>query len=239
LRLPESERPHLVTAYFSEVDDAGRRFGPDAAETRAAVHTMDAMIGKLKAVLDTTQLPIDLVVVSDHGMAKTGGQWITLDALADLAGFESANALLYGKTNADSERVYNQLKKASADFIAYRLKDIPAELHLYKNVRAGDPVVIATGPYAIRAHAPATAQAADTVPPKGIDGLNAQTVPEMKGIFFAAGPDIVEGKTVEPFENVNLYPWIAHLLGLTAPKSDGSLNLLSGTLRDGGGDAGQ
>jgi alkaline phosphatase D len=42
------------------------------------------------------------------------------------------------------------------------------------------------------------------------------------------------GKTVQPFENVNLYPWLAHLLGLTPPKSDGSLNVLAGTLRDGG-----
>jgi len=40
---------------------------------------------------------------------------------------------------------------------------------------------------------------------------------------------------VAPFENVNLYPWLAHMLGLQAPKSDGSLNVLAGTLRDGGG----
>jgi hypothetical protein len=59
-------------------------------------------------------------------------------------------------------------------------------------------------------------------------------MPEMKASFFAAGPDIVAGKTVAPFENVNLYPWIAHILGLNAPKSDGSLNILAGTLRDNG-----
>ena len=47
----------------------------------------------------------------------------------------------------------------------------------------------------------------------------------MKASFFAAGPDIVKGKTVAPFENVNLYPWLAHLLGLTPPKNDGSLNV--------------
>jgi alkaline phosphatase D len=41
---------------------------------------------------------------------------------------------------------------------------------------------------------------------------------------------------VAPFENVNLYPWLAHMLGLTALKTDGSLNVLAGTLRDGGGD---
>jgi alkaline phosphatase D len=60
----------------------------------------------------------------------------------------------------------------------------------------------------------------------------------MKASFFAAGPDIVKGKTVAPFENVNLYPWIAHLLGLTPAKNDGSLNILAGTLRDGGAEPG-
>jgi alkaline phosphatase D len=60
-------------------------------------------------------------------------------------------------------------------------------------------------------------------------------MPQMKASFFAAGPDILAGKTVAPIENVNLYPWLAHLLGLTPPKTDGSLNVLSGTLRDGGG----
>jgi alkaline phosphatase D len=60
-------------------------------------------------------------------------------------------------------------------------------------------------------------------------------MPQMKASFFAAGPDIVQGKTVAPFANTNLYPWMAHLLGLTPPKSDGSLNILAGTLRDGGG----
>jgi alkaline phosphatase D len=56
----------------------------------------------------------------------------------------------------------------------------------------------------------------------------------MKASFFAAGPDIVAGKTVQPFDNVNLYPWMAHMLGLAAPKTDGSLKVLAGTLRDGG-----
>jgi alkaline phosphatase D len=60
----------------------------------------------------------------------------------------------------------------------------------------------------------------------------------MKAIFFAAGPDIVAGGTVAPFENVNLYPWLAHLLSLTPPKTDGSLNVLAKTLRDNGNDSG-
>jgi alkaline phosphatase D len=67
-------------------------------------------------------------------------------------------------------------------------------------------------------------------------GFDPRKVPAMKAIFFAAGPDIVAGKTVAPFENVNLYPWMAHILGLIPPKNDGNLNILAGTLRDGGGE---
>ena len=189
---------------------------------------MDGLVGKLRDALQATGLPIDLVVVSDHGMVKSQGGWINLDQFADLAGFDSTvDDLLYGKTEEDRARVYNQLKKASSQFMVYRRKDVPAGLHFNENPREGDPVVVATGPYAIRAHAPPAGKA-DQPPKIGMHGFDPHIVPEMKASFFAAGPDLVKGKTVAPFENVNLYPWMAHLLGLHPPKNDGSLNILSG-----------
>ena len=233
LRLPPAERPHFIALYVSEPDHEGHEFGPDTPETKAAVRKVDALVGKLKASLDATGLPIDLVVVSDHGMAKVEGGWITLDKFADLSGFQTDGALLYGKTEADRARVYNQLKKASSQFIVFRRDRVPAELHYNLNPREGDPVVIATGPYAIRAHGPA-AGTADRAPTAGMHGFDPRKVAEMKASFFAAGPDILRGRTVMPFENVNLYPWMAHLLDLKAPKTDGSLNVLAGTLRDNG-----
>ena len=236
LHMPEADRPHFITIYYSEPDHEGHEFGPDAPETRAAVKKMDAAVGKLKAALDSTHLPIDLVVVSDHGMAKVEGGWLTLDKFADLTGFETVGTLLYVKTEEDRVRVYNQLKKASSQFVVFRRKDVPAGLNYNKNPREGDPVVVATGPYAIRAHEPSAGKT-DQPPNPGMHGLDPGKIPQMKASFFAAGPDIVAGKTVAPFENVNLYPWMAHLLGLAPPKTDGSLNILAGTLRDGGGES--
>ncbi len=112
---------------------------------------------------------------------------------------------------------------------------MPAGLNYDKNSREGDPVVVATGPYLIRAHAPAAGKP-DQPPLLGMHGFDPRKMPQMKAGFFAAGPDLVVGKTVATFENVNLYPWLAHLLGLQFPKTDGSLNVLAGTLRDGGAD---
>jgi predicted AlkP superfamily pyrophosphatase or phosphodiesterase len=233
LRLPAEDRPHFITIYFSEPDHEGHEFGPDAPETRAAEHKMDALVGKLRAALKATGLPVDLVVVSDHGMVKSEGGWINLDQFTDLKEFETAGSLLYGKTEEDRARVYNQLRKASSQFMVFRLKDVPAEMNFNQNPREGDPVVVATGPFAIRAHAPAEGQP-DHPPTAGMHGFDPHKMPEMKASFFAEGPDLVPGKTVSPFDNVNLYPWMAHMLGLNPPKTDGSLNILSGTLRDGG-----
>jgi predicted AlkP superfamily pyrophosphatase or phosphodiesterase len=233
LKLPESTRPHFITIYYDEPDHEGHEFGPDAPQTKAAVVKVDGLVSKLKTALDSTGLPIDLVVLSDHGMVKEEGPWITLDKFADLSNFETAGPLLYGKTEEDRVRVYNQLKKASSQFVAYRRKDVPAGLDYNQNPREGDPVIVATGPYAIRAHEPPAGKP-DQPPIPGMHGFDPHKVPQMKSTFFAAGPDIVSGKTVAPFENVNLYPWMAHLLGLTPPKSDGNLNILAGTLRDGG-----
>jgi alkaline phosphatase D len=235
LRLPVESRPHFLTIYYSEPDHEGHMYGPDAPETRAAVHKVDALIGKLKAALDATGLPIDLVIVSDHGMAKVDSQWITLDKFADLTNFETVGSLLYGKTEEDRAHVYDQLKHASPAFVVYRLKDMPAGLHYNQNPREGDPVVIATGPYSIRAHALRPGQL-DTPPIPGAHGFDPHTIPEMKASFFATGPDIVHGQTVVPFENVNLYPWMAHILGLNPPQTDGNLNILAKTLRDQGRD---
>jgi predicted AlkP superfamily pyrophosphatase or phosphodiesterase len=233
LKLPEDERPHFIAIYYSEPDHEGHEYGPDAPETRAAALKMDALVGRLKAALDATRLPIDLVVVSDHGMVKSEGGWIDLDQFADLKGFETDGALLYADSEEDRARAYEQLKRVSSQFMVYRLKNVPAALNYNANARAGDPVIVPTGPYAIRAHAPAPG-AGDGKPSIGMHGFDARTMPEMKASFFAEGPDLVRGKTVAPFENVNLYAWMAHMLGLQAPKNDGSLNILSGTLRDGG-----
>jgi predicted AlkP superfamily pyrophosphatase or phosphodiesterase len=233
LHLPAADRPHLILIYLSEPDHKGHEFGPEAPETRAAVLRMDALVGKLRDALRTTELPIDLVVVSDHGMVKSEGGWINLDDFADLTGFETVGDLLYGKTEENRARVYNQLKHATSQFMAFRRKDVPADLNYNQNPREGDPVIVATGPYAIRAHAPRAGEA-DRPPTIGMHGFDPHVVPEMKASFFAVGPDLREGKTVAPFDNVNLYPWMAHLLGLTPPKNDGSLNILSGTLRDNG-----
>ncbi len=232
LALPVAQRPHFITLYYSNVDHAGHAFGPDASETRDAVRRVDALIGQLHDRLAKTGLPIDLVVVSDHGMEAGKGNWVDLDTYADLSHFTTVGSLLYANSHseADAEHAYQQLKSASGDFKVYRRARLPAELDYNQNPREGDPVVVPTGPFAIRAHAPDD-PANDLPPNKGSHGFDPHEMASMRAIFYAEGPDIRKGVALRSFENVNVYPLIAQLLGLDAPASDGKLSVLEGILK--------
>jgi alkaline phosphatase D len=230
LALPEAKRPHFITLYYANVDHAGHKFGPTAPDTRDAVRHVDALMGELSQRLEKTHLPIDLIIVSDHGMEATKGDWIDLDKFADLAGFVTAGPLLYAPSEAAAEKAYQQLKSASADFKVYRRAHVAAVLKYDQSAREGDPVIVPTGPYAIRSDAPGD-PAKDFPPNKGSHGYDPREMPNMRAIFYATGPDIRSGATLRPFENVNLYPFIADLLQLDAPASDGKLSVLEGILK--------
>ena len=231
LNTPAARRPHFITLYYYEPDHTGHGAGPDSPRTGDAVHRVDALIGTLMADLKTVHLPVDVIVVSDHGMATVEGDWINLDRYADLSKFVTVGSLLYAPDEQAAERAYRQLRGASDKFVVYRRRDVPAYLHYDNNARIGDPVVIPTGPYLIRAHAPEKPEA----PPKGEHGYDPSKMKSMRGIFYADGPDIRAGYKLRPFENVDVYPLIAHILGLRIGKIDGSIEPLRGMLRKAGG----
>ena len=69
------------------------------------------------------------------------------------------------------------------------------------------------------------------MPLRGGHGYDPRQMPSMKAIFFAAGPDIRSGVTVASFENVDLYPLIAKVLGLKPGPIDGTVRTLQGIIK--------
>lgn len=226
LRLPPAKRPHLIAISFSEVESAARDSGPESPQTAAAARHVDALIGTLQRDLAATHLPIDLIIVSDHGEVHVSDGWINLDSYAPLAGFTTEESLLYAPSQAAAHAAYQKLKAADARFMVYRPADVPAELHFGGNPREGDPVIVARSPCAIRALAGGNAK-----PTPGEDGFDPFMMPQMRGIFYAEGPDIRHRIALQPFEDVNIYPLIAQILGLNPPATDGNLDILSGILQ--------
>ncbi len=231
LKLPPEQRPHFITLYYPEVDHAGHEFGPDSPQTAEAVRHLDALMGTLESDLKELALPIDLIIVSDHGMAKIQGSWIDLDRFAPLDGLITVGSYLYAPDEARTNTAYQKLKAADASFMVYRRGNVPPELHFNSNPREGDPIIVARGAYAIRAKAPPPDRE-DHAPTPGNHGFDPYMMPEMKAVFYAEGPDIRSGVKLKPFENVNVYPLIVKLLGLDSPPVDGSFGVLSGVLMD-------
>ena len=81
LSLPTSERPHLLTLCFSNVDSAGHKSDPESPIVAHAVTQVDNALGDLFDGIE--RLPygdqIALVLVSDHDMGK-----VDLDTMTDL-----------------------------------------------------------------------------------------------------------------------------------------------------------
>ena len=230
LQLPPEKRPHFITLYDPEPDHSGHIYGPDSAETAEAVRRVDEMVGKLSEGIKASGLPVDLIVLADHGMETLQGSWIALDKWAELSQFETSGPLIYAKSEEDAQKAYQSLLGASDTFKVYRRAQVPAYLHFNSNPREGDPVVVPTGPYPLVAHDP-NSGGGTRKPPLGGHGYDPRQMPTMKAIFFAAGPDIRQGVTVGSFENVDVYPLIAKILGLRTGPIDGNLRPLHGIIK--------
>ncbi len=234
LKLPEAERPHFITLYFSDVDSAGHSFGPDSPEVEHAVQRVDKLIGTLWEGVQATHLPVNLVVVSDHGMQKVEGS-LNLGEFTDLSKMRIISdgpiLLMYAPDHQTAERVYAQLKGKSPKFDIYRRAETPKEWHYSEDPRIGDLVVSANEPISLvvgpRPERPPTPGRS-----RGAHGYDPAKFRTMQAIFYAAGPNIKPGVTVKPFENVNVFPFITKILGLRNPEGiDGSEKVLADLYR--------
>lgn len=230
LKLPKAQRPHFITLYFSDVDHQGHDFGPDAPQTRDAIRSIDTLLGKLFGEVRSLSLPLDIFVVSDHGMAAVTGD-IDMSKLTNLNGVDVApNSTDFKFYSSDPKRIdqlYSDLHGRDPRFEIYRPAEIPERLHYSGNPRIGDLVALATEPVILHL-APKPGQTLS----KGMHGYDVARIPDVRGIFFAAGPDLKAGITVEEFENIHIYPLIARILGLKLPAViDGKFSVLAPILK--------
>lgn len=226
LQLPESERPHFLTLYYSDTDDAGHHFGPDSTETHDAVHHVDELIGELRTRLKATGLPVDLIVTADHGMIQLDPKPLVLDQLVDLKEVRTSGAFVYPSSEKEAQRIYKALVAAhDPRFKVYRRKKLPRDLAFRTNAREGDPVVVPVAPYIVSWHAMTHSHSYI-----GSHGYDPHTTPEMKAIFYAEGPDVKPGVKLSSFDNVDVYSFVAKILDLKPGKTDGSLKSLQPAL---------
>ena len=231
LDLPRDQRPTFLALYFSDPDDAGHEFGPIASETRKAVLNVDKEIGRLIIGLKAREIfrQINLIIVSDHGMASVRlTNAILLDKLFDtnLASriFWTREIVSIFPRASKEDEIYQSLKRSlPAQGRVYRKAEMPARFHYSQSPRIAPLLVLpAEGWILTNRKAFAEMQAkGETKRPKGGHGYDNQ-LPSMRAIFIAHGEAFKKGKVVSPFENIQVYNIMAKILGLKPAVNDGN-----------------
>ncbi len=196
------QRPQLIAAYVPVVDSAGHLYGPNSTEIRATITSVDNMLHDLFVGLDQRNLTqiVNIVVVSDHGMASTSvDRLVQLEDLIDLGLVEHIEGWpLYGlrpKNPNDLHHLYDKLKAESIrtpNFDVYlRDKDMPERYHFSQNQRIAPLWVIPKTGWAIVHKEDFDVQEAKlhgkVYHPKGLHGYDHEH-PLMRAIFVARGP---------------------------------------------------
>ncbi|MBX2961203.1 MAG: alkaline phosphatase family protein [Cyclobacteriaceae bacterium] len=229
LTLPKKDRPQFISLYFSLVDTEGHNTGPNSEELRKTVLEADSLLGYLMQSLRKIRLPVNVVLISDHGMYELEQKeetYITLSKFINLA--DTTVRIINGGTQAhlytnNVDSLFSVLKAVEENFVVYKREDFPERWN-YNHYRVGDIMLVATPGHYIQLNSRNFGRLQSPV--FGVHGYDPDEVPEMKGIFYANGPNIKAGATAPAFRNVHVYPFIALLLGITPPKTDGDVNVL-------------
>ena len=227
LKKPEQQRPHFVTLYFHDVDSAGHKYGPNSSQTHAAIQKVDKSISTLMKDLKKLDLPINVIIVSDHGMAQLdrskkemiGKSKRSKNYLKNFKAIGRGPLVHFYKTNKN----FNELTKTislinteSKHYNCYKKDKTPRELNFRKNSRIGDFVCLADRGWSISTK--------DSSVPKGNHGWSQLDGTDMHSILYAKGPNFKENFKMTNFRNIDLYPLMAKVLNLEiSHKIDGSI----------------
>lgn len=225
VRRPADIRPRFLTLYFDTVDTAGHISGPDAPETTQVVAEVDRHIGELVAGLKAMAQPANLIILADHGMAaRATNRIIALDSIANPADYrvvESGPYASIAPVPGHEKALEAALLKPHDHMQCWRKGEIPARFHYGTNRRIPPYFCLGETGWEVQA----------TKPRSTVSGGNHgwdDRAPEMQALFIANGPAIVPGaKPAGDFANVDVYPMLAKLIGVTPRPGDGNAATLA------------
>ncbi len=232
LKLPPKKRPHFITLYFSDVDSAGHRHSPDSKQVRQAIMNVDRSLKLLFDGIKKIGLPVNIIVVSDHGMQTyTKDKYLYLADYISLDGIrvvgKGPHALIYTNDPKKKETIYKKLKKIKPIKV-HKPEKMPNHYGYSNNPRVGNLVLSVKPGYYLYHIRPLDGFIPKITGPKGTHGYDAKDTSNMNGIFFAKGPNIKTIGEMAPFQNIHIYPLIMDILGLKIQtKIDGKRAMLS------------
>ena len=215
--LRSDNRPGFISLYFSDVDSKGHKYGPRSMETKKAVQKVDSLLFDLSRGINRIGLEgvVDLVIVSDHGMADSNRKnSIEVSSLLkkpfiDRSIFSSTMLMIWSK---DVKKMA-ELFKTTRNFDLIARQDIPARYRFKNNKRIPPYIAVPHQGWVF------SNSDLDNRIARGTHGYD-NTQKDMSGVFIGHGPSFGAQK-IKPFENIEVYTMIAHILGINPAKNDG------------------
>jgi predicted AlkP superfamily pyrophosphatase or phosphodiesterase len=238
LELPEKERPQMITMYFSDMDNMGHRVGPNNDKLlKKTLNSLDAVLGKLFKGIKSTGLPVNVIIVSDHGMKEVPiEKYIPVEMIQDEALFFTINngsiVNIHPKEHVEVSTIYEALKEKEKDqhFKVYLTEETPNFEQSPTNKNWGALQIIPDEGYYFTEVRTLGMKKASSQKVFGQHGYD-PNVKDMHGIFYANGPIIKKRFTVPSVKNIHIYPLMCEILGLKIPADvDGKLNELEKVL---------
>ncbi len=237
---PRSERPTMITMYFSDTDDAGHEFSPDSEEVRYAALNDDRYIERLVNGLKKRGISekVNIIIVSDHGMASIDvrnavfiDDFIDIEADTDRILYTHEINQIFPKAGRIDSVLANLKKMPHAT--CWKKGEAPARLH-YNDCDRIAPIVCSTEiGYIVTTH-PRYAEYMRSVPdperPRGGHGHDNRYM-EMQAIFVAHGPAFKRGFVAQPFANIEVYNIMCRILGVKPAPNDGDIRHVKAMLR--------
>jgi arylsulfatase A-like enzyme len=225
LALPPAKRPRLVMSYWSGADRAGHRHGPDSEAVTAALVAQDRELGRLLEGLDALGIwdCTTLLLVSDHGMTRTG-RYLDLAGALRRAGVRArvtggAVAQVYLEDPAQLEAALAAARKLEPVEV-HPGRELPGDYRLRHPRRTGDLVVVTRPPYSLSRPPGRNGRLAQLLGASGRSfgghGYD-PALPDMGGVFIAMGRGVEAGVALPAVHQVDVAPTIARLLGIAPP----------------------
>ncbi|RDI98218.1 alkaline phosphatase family protein [Dyella solisilvae] len=235
LDLPASERASFFTLYFDDVDHAGHTYGPDTPQVDQALRDTDAAMARLLQGLKQRGLldRINVIVLADHGMASVPADHsVMLDKLILLNRVDVVSLGVLAGLNPtpghDFAKIEAQLEKPQKHMTCWDKSRVPARLAYGSNPRVPQLLCLADVGWRITTTSHVAKKNGKlSLGEHGYDN----EAPQMQALFVAHGPAFRQGVTAPSFPNVDVYPLMAHLLGLPAAANDGDYQAVKDMLR--------
>lgn len=238
LDLNEENRPHLITLYFSDLDDIGHAFGPtNDVELKKALFELDKNLGNLFEGVSKTDLPVNIIIVSDHGMIDQATvNLIPIESIKNddlfLTVDNGSIVNIHPTKSEDINSIFEYLKQKEDNFKVYKTENTPGFENIPRNKNWGSIQLIPDFGYYFGTQKRKDVLIENDVLTTGIHGYDPE-YKEMHGIFYANGPALKKGYEIASIKNINIYPLMCKILGLKIPDDiDGNINEIESVLKE-------